>query len=61
MSLETEIVNNKALNLYTSLGFVRTVRLFKYYLNGNDAFRLKLHFKPPTGRAATDDEVVLAE
>jgi len=40
--LETEITNTAALNLYQQLGFVRDKRLLKYYLNGVDAFRLKL-------------------
>lgn len=39
--LETEITNQPALRLYESLGFVRDERLFHYYLNGVDAFRLK--------------------
>lgn len=39
--LETEATNTAALRLYESLGFVRDKRLPKYYLNGNDAFRLK--------------------
>ncbi|CAG5107530.1 Oidioi.mRNA.OKI2018_I69.chr1.g3371.t1.cds [Oikopleura dioica] len=40
--LETEITNLGALRLYERLGFVRDERLFQYYLNGVDAFRLKL-------------------
>ncbi|GAA6097919.1 uncharacterized protein LOC113644534 [Tachysurus ichikawai] len=40
--LETEITNNSALKLYENLGFVRDKRLFRYYLNGVDALRLKL-------------------
>lgn len=40
--LETEITNKSALNLYENLGFVRDKRLFRYYLNGVDALRLKL-------------------
>lgn len=40
--LETETTNLTALNLYESLGFVRTKKLINYYLNGNSAFRLKL-------------------
>ena len=40
--LETEITNEPALRLYENLGFVRDKRLFRYYLNGVDAFRLKL-------------------
>ncbi|CAI5732681.1 unnamed protein product [Peronospora farinosa] len=40
--LETEIANNRAIRLYENLGFVRDERLVKYYLNGGDAYRLKL-------------------
>lgn len=40
--LETEITNKAALHLYENLGFVRDKRLFRYYLNGVDALRLKL-------------------
>mmetsp|Transcript_6644 Transcript_6644/g.27881 ORF Transcript_6644/g.27881 Transcript_6644/m.27881 type:complete len:95 (+) Transcript_6644:419-703(+) len=43
--LEAEATNAIALALYEKkLGFVRAERLFKYYLNGADAFRLKLLF-----------------
>ena len=40
--LETEVTNAASLKLYGNLGFVRDKRLFRYYLNGVDAFRLKL-------------------
>ncbi|XP_018319857.1 N-alpha-acetyltransferase 30 [Agrilus planipennis] len=40
--LETEVTNKPALKLYEQLGFVRDKRLFRYYLNGVDALRLKL-------------------
>lgn len=40
--LETEVTNRAALNLYENLGFVRDKRLLRYYLNGVDAWRLKL-------------------
>lgn len=42
ISLETEVINKGALRLYESLGFIKTKRLFKYYLNTHDAFRLIL-------------------
>lgn len=45
--LETEITNTAALRLYAKLGFLRDKRLARYYLNGVDAFRLKLWFTPP--------------
>lgn len=40
--LETEVTNRGALKLYERLGFIRDKRLRRYYLNGNDAYRLKL-------------------
>ena len=40
--LETEVTNQPAMQLYEKLGFVRDKRLFRYYMNGVDAFRLKL-------------------
>eukprot|EP00968_Pinguiococcus_pyrenoidosus_P015506 scaffold1435_cov267-Pinguiococcus_pyrenoidosus.AAC.30 len=43
--LETEVTNKAALRLYERLGFSREERLFRYYLNNNDAFRLKLWLK----------------
>jgi len=45
--LETEITNKGALALYEKLDFVREKRLHKYYLNGVDAFRLKLWLSSP--------------
>ncbi|KAL5717146.1 N-terminal methionine N(alpha)-acetyltransferase NatC [Ranunculus cassubicifolius] len=44
VALEAEVTNEGALALYGRLGFVRAKRLFRYYLNGVDAFRLKLLF-----------------
>jgi len=45
--LETEYDNHAALSLYESLGFIREKRLYRFYLNGKDAFRLVLTV-PPT-------------
>ncbi|KAL1528466.1 hypothetical protein AB1Y20_009811 [Prymnesium parvum] len=45
--LETEVTNIGALRLYEGLGFVRDKRLHRYYLNGNDAYRLKVWFNRP--------------
>ncbi|KAL1924667.1 uncharacterized protein VTP21DRAFT_4321 [Calcarisporiella thermophila] len=42
--LETEVTNLGALALYEHLGFIRDKRLHRYYLNGVDAYRLKLFF-----------------
>ena len=38
--LETEIDNVASLQLYEKLGFIREKRLFNFYLNGKDCFRL---------------------
>eukprot|EP01104_Vermistella_antarctica_P001720 TRINITY_DN11832_c0_g1_i1.p1 TRINITY_DN11832_c0_g1~~TRINITY_DN11832_c0_g1_i1.p1 ORF type:complete len:206 (+),score=49.66 TRINITY_DN11832_c0_g1_i1:230-847(+) len=40
--LETEVTNEGALALYAALGFLKDKRLLRYYLNGVDAFRLKV-------------------
>eukprot|EP01015_Nassula_variabilis_P021941 TRINITY_DN3971_c0_g2_i1.p1 TRINITY_DN3971_c0_g2~~TRINITY_DN3971_c0_g2_i1.p1 ORF type:complete len:169 (-),score=19.49 TRINITY_DN3971_c0_g2_i1:100-606(-) len=48
--LETECVNTPALRLYESFGFARDKRLLNYYMNGNDAFRLKLWLRPKPER-----------
>ncbi|VEU23998.1 DEKNAAC105218 [Brettanomyces naardenensis] len=40
--LETEVVNKKALRLYENFGFLRVKRLYRYYLNKHDAYRLIL-------------------
>ena len=44
VTLEAEVSNTSALRMYERLGFSRVERLPKYYLNGNDAFRLVLRF-----------------
>jgi N-alpha-acetyltransferase 30 len=46
ITLETEISNRASLCLYRQLGFRREKRLFRYYLNGNDAFRLRYDISP---------------
>src|ERR1700753_1808174 len=46
--LETEVSNAASLRLYERLGFLRSKRLHRYYLNGNAAFRLILYLKPGT-------------
>ncbi|KAL4534884.1 hypothetical protein Ndes2526B_g05809 [Nannochloris sp. 'desiccata'] len=51
--LEAEVTNAGALRLYANLGFIRDKRLQRYYLNGNDAFRLKLLLPRPI--ATLDD------
>lgn len=49
--LETETSNGSAVKLYENLGFVKERHLHRYYMNGSDAFRLKLWLGPP----ASDD------
>ncbi|PSN64491.1 acyl-CoA N-acyltransferase [Corynespora cassiicola Philippines] len=46
--LETEVTNTASLKLYERLGFLRSKRLHRYYLNGNTAFRLVLYLKEGT-------------
>uniref|UniRef100_A0AC35UGX7 N-acetyltransferase domain-containing protein n=1 Tax=Rhabditophanes sp. KR3021 TaxID=114890 RepID=A0AC35UGX7_9BILA len=45
--LETEVTNLAAIALYTRFGFIKVQKLFRYYLNGGDAFRLKLYLTDP--------------
>lgn len=45
IALETEVDNVPSLRIYENLGFLRTKRLHRYYLNGNTAFRLVLYLK----------------
>lgn len=40
--LETEEDNLSAMRLYERLGFLRSKKLHRYYLNGNSAYRLVL-------------------
>lgn len=40
--LETEETNVPAMRLYEQLGFLRSKKLHRYYLNGNSAYRLVL-------------------
>ena len=53
--LETEFDNAAALSLYESLGFIREKRLFRFYLNGKDAFRLILAVMPLESDEKSDD------
>ncbi|XP_057491969.1 N-alpha-acetyltransferase MAK3 [Actinidia eriantha] len=54
VTLEAEVTNKGALALYGRLGFIRSKRLFRYYLNGVDAFRLKLLFPRPELHSSLD-------
>lgn len=51
--LETEVTNKAALGLYENLGFIRDKYLYQYYLNGEDAYRLKLWLTDTTRRRHT--------
>ncbi|KIK56199.1 hypothetical protein GYMLUDRAFT_47414 [Collybiopsis luxurians FD-317 M1] len=54
--LETEYDNHAALSLYESLGFIREKRLYRFYLNGKDAFRLILTVPPSTSPVHSESE-----
>ena len=45
--LETPIGNERAMKLYTDLGFAKVKMLPRYYMDGSDAIRLKLWLKAP--------------
>jgi hypothetical protein len=47
VTLEAEVTNKGALTLYGNLGFIHAKHLHRYYLNGVDAFHLKLLFPRP--------------
>lgn len=53
--LETEVSNTASLKLYERLGFLRSKRLHRYYLNGNAAFRLILYLKEGTALKRPED------
>lgn len=50
IALETEVTNTAAMKLYERLGFLRSKRLHRYYLNGNSAFRFMLFVKESTAQ-----------
>lgn len=55
VSLETPVTNQRALKLYTDLGFAKVKFLPSYYLDGSDAFRLKLYLTD-VGHHASQNE-----
>ncbi|KAH7099093.1 acyl-CoA N-acyltransferase [Auriculariales sp. MPI-PUGE-AT-0066] len=61
--LETEYDNAAALSLYESLGFIREKRLYRFYLNGKDAFRLVLPVLPlqPGDEMESDEDEELVD
>ena len=54
--MEAEVTNLGALALYGNLGFIRAKRLHRYYLNGVDAYRLKLLFPRRLGMTGKGDQ-----
>lgn len=52
--LETEETNLPAMRLYERLGFLRSKKLHRYYLNGNSAYRLVLLLKSVDPDATID-------
>ena len=54
IALETEETNTAAMKLYERLGFLRSKKLHRYYLNGNSAYRLLLYLKEGVGGIPTD-------
>ncbi|KAG8732569.1 N-alpha-acetyltransferase mak3 [Ceratobasidium sp. 414] len=57
VTLETEFDNTAALALYSALGFLREKRLFRFYMNGKDAFRLVRPLRPIGGGTVSSTEV----
>ena len=56
IALETEVTNTAAMKLYERLGFLRSKRLHRYYLNGNSAFRFLLLIKENPAAYEYEDE-----
>lgn len=54
IALETEESNTAAMKLYERLGFLRSKKLHRYYLNGSSAYRLLLYLKEGVGSIPTD-------
>jgi peptide alpha-N-acetyltransferase len=57
--LETEETNVPAMRLYEQLGFLRSKKLHRYYLNGNSAYRLVLPLKYIDPDASPNDLDIL--
>jgi ribosomal protein S18 acetylase RimI-like enzyme len=56
IALETEETNTAAMKLYERLGFLRSKKLHRYYLNGNSAYRLLLYLKEGVGGMAIEED-----
>lgn len=48
------------MKLYERLGFLRSKRLHRYYLNGNSAYRLVLYLKEGVGSIGTNYDYSLS-
>ncbi|KAG0087479.1 N-alpha-acetyltransferase 30A [Podila epicladia] len=59
--LETEYTNQSAIALYQQMGFIKDKRLYRYYLNGVDAFRLKLFCKPEAQEPPIEEVPVMIQ
>jgi peptide alpha-N-acetyltransferase len=57
--LETEVENVAAMRLYERLGFLRSKRLHRYYLNGNGAFRFVLGVREWVPREVEEDQAMM--
>ena len=49
-------MNTAAMKLYERLGFLRSKRLHRYYLNGNSAYRLVLYLKEGVGSMGANND-----
>ena len=58
--LETPTSNERALHLYLSLGFIKHKFLTRYYLDGQDAVRLKLWLTSPFDQPNMPDKLKAA-
>jgi N-alpha-acetyltransferase 30 len=56
IALETEETNTAAMKLYERLGFLKSKKLHRYYLNGNSAYRLLLYLKEGVGSIPTEED-----
>jgi peptide alpha-N-acetyltransferase len=54
--LETPTSNDRAMKLYTDLGFAKVKYLHRYYMDGMDAIRLKLWLRSPFDEDQDADE-----
>jgi peptide alpha-N-acetyltransferase len=59
--LETEETNTAAMKLYERLGFMRSKKLYRYYLSGNSAYRLVLPLKSTLGEIGDQTELPIRE